>query len=310
MIKKILITGATGMIGKRLVKELIKQGALVKILTTNPENAKKIFRNEYAKEIYNWANYDEPTVLYKLLEDVDSIINLAGTNVAGKRWSDEFKQEIYNSRVENTKLFVDALALCKNRPESFINASGVGYYGFCGDEKLNENSDPGNDFLAKVCRDWEKEALKAANYGLRVVNIRTGIVLDKEQGAMKEMLAPFKFKIGVYQGNGKQWFSWIHIDDVIRLYIFALQNPEINGAVNGSSTDPVSNKRFIETIAAILKVKIIVPVPEFVLKIVIGEFAKNLCTGQRVDPEVAVKNGFKFDFPELIPALENLLITK
>lgn len=310
MIKKILVTGATGMIGRNLVKKLIKEGALVKILTTNPEKAKRIFKNEYAKEIYNRVNYDEPGTLYKLLEDVDSIINLAGTNVAYKRWSEEFKKDIFKSRIDNTKLIVDALSYCDKFPECLINASGVGYYGFRGDEILNEESDPGNDFLAQVCRDWEKEALKAADLGVRVVNIRTGIVLDKNEGALKEMIATFKYKFGVYQGNGKQWFSWVHIDDIVSMYIFALQSSNISGAVNGSSPDPVSNKKFIETIAGILNVKMILPVPEFVLKIAIGEFAKNLCTGQRVNPEVLKKGNFKFAFPELKPALENILISK
>jgi len=307
MIKKILITGATGMIGRKLVKELVKQGALVKILTTDPEKAKEIFRKEYAKEIYRFANYDDPSVLYKLLEDVDSIINLAGANVAGKRWTDEYKKEIYDSRIDNTKLIVDALGYCQKTPECLINASGVGYYGFCGDEILNEDSPSGMDFLARVCRDWEGEALKAVELGVRVVNIRTGIVLDNNEGALKEMLTPFKFKIGAYQGNGKQWFSWIHIDDIIRLYIYALQNNKIYGSVNGSTPNPVSNRKFIETLAGIKNVKIVLPVPEFVLKIAVGEFAKNLCTGQRVEPEIAISKGFKFNFPELKPALENIL---
>ncbi len=127
------------------------------------------------------------------------------------------------------------------------------------------------------------------------------------QGALKEMLAPFKFKIGVYQGNGKQWFSWIHINDIVQLYIFALQNNKIRGAVNGSSPYPVSNRKFIETTAGLKNVKLILPVPEFILKIVVGEFAKNLCTGQRVEPEVALKEEFGFNFPELKPALENIL---
>ncbi|MCB0726946.1 MAG: TIGR01777 family oxidoreductase [Ignavibacteriae bacterium] len=307
MEKKILVTGATGMIGSKLVKELIKMGALVRILTTNPEKAKKIFKNEYAKEIYNWAKYDDPAVLYKLMEDADAVINLAGANVADKRWSDEYKKVIYDSRIDNTKLIVDALGYCQNTPECLINASGVGYYGFCGDEILNEDSASGNDFLAKVCKDWEIEALKAIESGVRVVNIRTGIVLDKNEGALKEMLTPFKFKIGVYQGNGKQWFSWIHIDDIVQMYIFALQNNKIKSALNGSSPHPVSNRKFIETIAGLMNVKLIMPVPEFILKIVVGEFAKNLCTGQRVEPEVALKEEFKFKFPELKPALENIL---
>lgn len=308
--KKILVTGATGMIGTILVKELIKQGALVKILTTSVEKAKQIFRNEYAKEIYNWANYDDPSVLCKLLDDVDAIINLADANVAGKSWSDEYKLEIYNSRIDNTKLIVNSLNYCKKHPECLINASGVGYYGFRGDELLNEDSVPGNDFLAQVCRDWEDAALKASRHGVRVVNIRTGIVLDKDEGALKEMLAPFKFKVGVYQGTGKQWLSWIHIEDIIRLYIHSILNTQYSGALNGSTPDPVRNKKFIQTIAGIKKVKIILPVPEFILKIVVGEFAENLCTGQKVYPEATIKEGFEFKYPELKPALENILTSK
>ncbi|HMQ68211.1 MAG TPA: TIGR01777 family oxidoreductase [Ignavibacteria bacterium] len=307
MEKKILLTGATGMIGSKLVKELVKQGALVRILTTNPDKAAVIFKNEYTKEIFNWANYDDPAILYKLLEDTDAVVNLAGANVAGKRWSEDYKKVIYDSRVDNTKLIVDALGYCENTPECLINASGVGYYGFSGDGILKEDSPPGNDFLARVCRDWENEALKAAESGIRVVNIRTGIVLDKNEGAIKEMIAPLKFKIGVYQGNGKQWFSWIHLDDIVQMYIFAIQNTKISGALNGCSPHPVSNRKFIETMAGIMDVKLILPVPEFMLKIAVGEFAKNLCTGQRVEPEVALKEDFGFKFPELKPALENIL---
>ncbi|HMS33508.1 MAG TPA: TIGR01777 family oxidoreductase [Ignavibacteria bacterium] len=306
--KTILITGATGVIGSRLVKRLCELGAFVKILSRSPVNADKIFKRQYTVQEFDWSKYDDPNKLRDLIEESDAIINLAGANVADKRWSVEYKKEIYNSRIEITKLLVKAIKICSKRPEFLINASGVGYYGFRGDEILTEDSEPGEDFLAKLCRDWESEAMKAVQFNVRVVTIRTGIVLDNKGGALEEFLKPFKFYIGAYQGTGRQWLSWIHIDDIIDLYLFAMSNSNMLGAVNGVSPESVTNKEFTEILGRVLNKNIILPVPGIILKLVVGEFANNLITGQKVSPQKIMNAGFKFKFPLLKEALENLLI--
>lgn len=305
--KTILITGATGLIGSRIANRLCEMGALVKILSRNPGKADNLFKRQYTVQEYDWSTYDDPNKLRELIEDSDAIINLAGSNVADKRWSEEYKKEIYNSRIEITRLIVNTIKICSKKPECLINASGVGYYGFCGDETLTEDSVPGDDFLAKLCRNWENEAMKAVQYDVRVVTVRTGIVLDKNGGALKEFLAPFKFHFGAYQGSGNQWFSWIHIDDITDLYLFAMSNESLLGAVNGVSPDVVTNKKFTEVLGSILNKNIVLPVPGFILKLVVGEFANNLITGQKVSSQKILDAGFKFKFPLLKSALENLL---
>lgn len=308
--KTILITGATGLIGVRMVNVLCEAGAYVKILSRSPGKAVSLFKQQYAVQEFDWSTYDDPNKLRDLIEDSDVIINLAGANVSGKRWSESYKKEIYDSRIGTTKLIVDSIGLCSKKPECLINASGVGVYGFCGDEVITEDSETGKDFLAKLCADWESEAMKAALFNVRVVTMRTGIVLDKNGGALKEFLTPFKFHFGAYQGSGNQWLSWVHIDDIVRLYIYAIDNKYLSGAVNGTSPFPVTNREFVKTLSEILNIKIILPVPEFILRIVIGEFAKNLTTGQRVYPQKVLDAGFKFGFPELKSALLDLLSNK
>lgn len=307
MNKIIVITGATGMIGRRIVNELCKQGAYVKIITANKAKANLLFKNLLTVEAFSVSEYFNPKKLSGIIEDTDAIINLAGANVGEKRWSDKFKNELYESRINITKSIVESIKLCNKKPGCLINASGVGIYGFSGDEIITEDSGFGNDFLAKLCIDWEEEARKADNYNVRVVIIRTGIVLDKNDGALKKLITPFKFFLGGHQGTGKQWFSWIHIDDIVNFYIFALENNNLTGALNGTSPNPVTNGDLAEAIGNILHRPGIFHVPGFMLKLAVGEFAENLLTGQRVYPEKAIESGFEFKFPLLKTALENIL---
>ena len=306
MSKRVLITGGTGMIGSHLIKKLIERGDHVKILSRDMEKVHTIFKNHVNVKAIDSNKYIYPEQLSKIIEQTDIIINLAGANVGDKRWSEEYKNEIRNSRINITRLLVDSIRLSENKPELLISASGVGVYGFRGDEIITEDSKPGNDFLSKVCIDWEAEALKAEESGVRVSVIRTGIVLDKNDGALKELLIPFKFFAGVYQGDGKQWFSWIHIIDTVNLYLFVIENVNLKGAINGSSPDPVTNKELIKSISKFKKTIFTAPVPGFILKIAAGEFAENLLTGQRVIPEKAENAGFKFMFPQLSDALKDL----
>lgn len=307
MNKKILVTGATGMLGKSIVSRLCSKGAFVRILTTDKKKARSVFEKQYTVQPFEWKNFDDPISLTEIIEDSDAIINLAGANVGNKRWTKEYMKEIYSSRIEVTKLLVNSIKLCKKKPECLINASAVGYYGFTGNSILTEDSGPGDDFLAMLCRDWEAEAMKAVQLSVRVAIIRGGIVLGKNEGALKELLGPFKFSVGVYQGNGNQWMSWIHINDITDAYLFALENPYLRGAVNACSPEPVTNKQMITTIAKVLNKKIILPVPGFILKIVVGKFAENLLTGQKVYPKKLIEESFIFRYPELKEALKNLL---
>ncbi|MEO6696264.1 MAG: TIGR01777 family oxidoreductase [Ignavibacteria bacterium] len=307
MKKQILVTGGTGLIGKKIINELCREGAYVKLLTTNVEKAKSVFEKNYTVEALKWSLHDNPMSLKDVMEDTDAIINLAGASVAGKRWNKKYKNVLYDSRINTTKLLVDTIRVCKNRPKTFISASATGIYGFRGDELLNENSSLGKDFLAELCRDWENEAMKAIEFDIRVVMIRTGIVLDKKDGALKEIMTPFKFFAGGKLGSGNQWYSWIHIDDIMRLYLFALENEMLLGPVNGTSPKPVTNKIFSKTLGNVINRPSVFPVPAFALKILLGEFAQNLITGQRVLPEKSVKAKFEFKFPELKEALTDLL---
>lgn len=306
MKKKIFITGGTGLIGRKIVNELCIQGAFVKILTRNVKKARVLFSNSYALEFLDSKKYDDPLILKSVIEETDAVINLAGMNVGDRRWNEAFKEEIYSSRINTTKLLVDSIKLSQNKPDSFISASGVGVYGDKKDERINEDSLTGNDFLADVCVDWENEALKAADLGVRVVILRTGIVLDKNDGALPELIMPFKFYIGAYQGNGRQWFSWIHKDDIVQIYLLALENTKIEGIVNAVSPDPVTNKSFIKSVSEFKKTLFLIPVPAFVMKIVAGEFAWNLLTGQKVFPDKLVREGYNFKFPDLNSALSDL----
>ena len=306
MKKKILITGGTGLIGRKIVNELCIQGAFVKILTRNVKKARVLFSNSYALEFLDSKKYDDPLILKSVIEETDAVINLAGMNVGDRRWNEAFKEEIYSSRINTTKLLVDSIKLSQNKPDSFISASGVGVYGDKKDERINESSLTGNDFLADVCLDWENEALNAADLGVRVVILRTGIVLDKNDGALPELIMPFKFYIGAYQGNGRQWFSWIHIDDIVQIYLLALENTKIEGIVNAVSPDPVTNKSFIKSVSEFKKTLFQIPVPGFIMKIVAGEFAWNLLTGQKVFPDKLVRVGYNFIFPDLNSALSDL----
>lgn len=306
MDKTILITGATGFIGKRLVKYLANLGAFVKIITKNKEKAKKIFKDQFTVQIFEWNECDNPFTLSEILSETNAVINLAGQNIAGKRWNAGFKQRIYASRINSTRLLAESIKVCKKKPECLLTASGVGYYGNTGDNVVDENSPPGKDFLATLCRDWEAEAMKAVEYEVRVIAFRTGIVLDNTEGALKEMSKTLKYRFASYPGSGKQWISWIHIEDLISLFTFGLDNKNLFGSFNACSPAPVTYNEFATTLAKVNDRKIVLPVPGFILKSVIGEFANTLLQGQRAYPAKAIESGFTFLFGDLKSALENL----
>lgn len=237
---------------------------------------------------------------------VDAIVHLAGEPIT-QRWTSEVKQRIYRSRVEGTRQLVSAISELRYKPAVLVTASAVGYYGNRGDEVLTEGSAPGADFLAKLCVDWEREAIRAHEFGVRVVRIRIGIVLGREGGALKQMLLPFRLGIGGRLGSGRQWMPWIHVDDLLRLFTFTASNSPIEGPLNGSSPEPVRNAEFTRCLAHALHRPAILPLPKFALKVAVGELADFMFSSLRIMPEATKQSGFTFTYPELGEALKVLL---
>lgn len=285
---KILITGASGLIGQALITYLQEKGHEVKTLS----RTHSILWNP-AKGML--TPHD--------LEGFDAIVNLSGENIAG-RWTEVKKEKIIKSRLDATKTLVNAISTLKHPPKVLVNASAIGYYGNRGDEKLDEKSTIGKGFLAEVCREWEEAASNATT---RVVYLRTGVVLSKKGGALAKMLTPFKLGLGGNIGDGNQWMSWIAIDDHIRAVEHLIEN-EIKGPVNLVSPDAVTNREFTKTLGEVLHRPTMLPLPAFMVRVLFGEMGEEtLLSSARVVPTVLEQSGFKFKYPQLKPALEHLL---
>lgn len=304
IMKKIIITGATGLIGEKLCRELSARGDELTIFTRNVENAKKSL--PFINNFIEW-DYKNPAHWQSYIEDSDAIIHLAGANLFGKRWDDNYKKKIIESREISTRNLVEAIKKTDKKPQAFICASAVGIYGNCGDEILTENSLPGNDFLSQVCKTWEDEAKNVEKYSVRRVSVRTGIVLSPDDGALKQMLLPFRLFVGGPLGTGKQWFPWIHIDDLVNIFIKVLDDNSFNGPVNAVAPNPVTMNEFSKTLGNVLHRPSFFKVPEFALKFVVGEGAESILASLRVIPEKLMQSKFNFKFEKLKPALENVL---
>jgi uncharacterized protein (TIGR01777 family) len=296
----ITVTGSTGFIGNRLVHELLRAGHSIHALGRK--------RNEglpQAVAFTEWRSTEtEPPT--ESLATADAIVNLAGEPVA-QRWTPEVKRRIRSSRVDGTRNLVNGLAKQSNRPRVLVCASAIGYYGSRGDEVLSETSAPGSDFLAQVVINWEQAARQAEALGIRVVSLRFGVVLGKVGGALAKMLPPFKLGVGGRLASGQQWMSWIHVDDVIGLIQFSLENSAARCPMNATSPHPVTNAEFTRDLAAALHRPAIFPVPRFALKTLFGEMAEVILGSQRVIPQATQSAGFQFQYPELKPALARLL---
>ena len=293
----VALTGATGFIGAHLAARLKGRGYSVRALgRRNPRTG--------GVDFAQWDSSREPPV--DALRDAGAVIHLAGEPVA-QRWTAEAKRRIHDSRIDGTRHLVDALGKLSPRPSTLIAASAIGYYGDRGEEVLTESASPGSDFLAQTCEEWERESRRAADFGVRVVLVRIGVVLGREGGALKKMLAPFKAGVGGPVGSGQQWMSWIHIDDVVGLIAFALDNSRVSGPMNAAAPGPVRNAEFTRALAAALHRPAIVPVPAFGLKLLFGEMASVVLASQRVIPEVASQAGYSFEYPELGSALRQIL---
>jgi uncharacterized protein (TIGR01777 family) len=302
--KKVVIAGATGLIGRHLSMHLAKNGYEIKALVRNPEKAFESLQH-FNIELIEWNIKMSPEEVSPFLEESDCVINLAGASVGAKRWNDEVKNELYDSRINSTKQLVTAINLCKIKPHTFICSNGVGIYGYRGNEEITEQSSFGNDFLARLCIDWENEAMKAKEH-CRVVSMRTAVVLDAKEGALKELMTPFKFFAGGWLGSGKQWFPWIHINDITETYKFCIEN-EVSGGVNAASPQAVTNKQFCKELGKVMHRPCIFPVPGFALRLAVGEFAETLLNGQKVIPQKLNNLNFPFQFKNLNSALKDLL---
>lgn len=302
MQNKIIILGGTGFIGKKLSIHLKQSGYDVILFSRNPEKSSKQNPEfQYVK----WSP-EKPELWNKYINNAYGIINLAGASIGGSRWTKKYKEEILNTRITATKAIVNEIIKIENPPKVFINASGVDYYGDTGDTEVDESSLVGEGFLASVCHQWEQAAFKASAK-TRIVAARMGLVLAKEALAMKRMLLPFKLFIGGPLGSGKQWFPWIHINDVVEMYKWVLENPDIQGPVNFVSPQQVTMKEFAKAIGKALHRPSIFKVPECMLRLAVGESADMIVNSKRVIPKVALEKNFQFKYRELEKALIDII---
>lgn len=297
---RLVIAGGTGFIGSALCARLLELGHSL-ILLTRPASSAAVSAGE--KRIV-W-NPGSSGAWEEAIHGSDGVINLAGEPIA-KRWTERQKKKIASSRIDSTRALVAAIGKAKEKPKFLINASAIGYYGPRGDDKLTEEAGPGSDFLSHLCVAWEKEAAKAEDYGLRVIRLRTGIVLGKGGGALAKMLFPFKLFLGGPLGSGEQWMSWIQLEDEIGLILFLLEHPDTRGAVNATAPNPVTMNEFCKTLGDVLNRPSWAPVPASALRLLLGEMAEMLLTGQRVLPAQAQKLGYAFKYPTLLEALRGL----
>ncbi len=295
---RVLITGATGFIGRRLARDLERPV----VLSRRPEEARRVLP---AAEIHAWKPEEGPPPA-EAFEGVEAIFHLAGDSVASGRWTATKKARIRSSRVTGTLNLVEGLRKLKQRPRVLVSASAVGYYGTRGDEVLDETAPPGKDFLAEVCQEWETAAGRAREFGLRVVTARTGMVLGRGGGALARMLTPFKLGLGGRLGDGRAWMPWVHLDDVAGLMLHAA-NTQMDGPMNSAAPNPVTNREFTRTLAQVLHRPAVFPVPRFALALLFGELSTVLLASQRVVPRVAEKTGYRFHFTSLEEALREII---
>lgn len=290
-VKTVAISGPNGLVGTALGELLRAEGKDVVGISRSAGGA--------YQDCIRW-DPDSGLSNPGRLESIDAIVHLAGDNIAHGRWNEAKKRRIRSSRVEGTKNLIKSIAAVENRPKVLICASAIGYYGDRGQQDLVESSEPGTDFLAEVCRDWEAEANKAAELGLRVVNVRIGVVLNPKGGALKSMLTPFRLGLGGVVGSGEQFWSWIGLHDLTRVLSFCLNNPQIEGPVNAVSPEPQTNRIFTKCLGNVLHRPTFFPMPAFVAKLALGEMAEALLLSScKVIPKKLTDSGFEFEHPTL-----------
>ena len=301
MKENVLITGGTGLVGKVLAKMLQKEAYQVCFLSRSKKNIEGV-------EVFQW-DIQKQSIEQEAIETADYSVHLAGAGVADHRWTESYKKEILDSRVLSTKLLYDAIKRSANKPKAFLAASAVGIYGFdSGTDFVDENSPQGKDFLAEVTKKWEQESLKIKELGLRTAIFRIGIVLSAEGGALPKIMQPIQFFAGAVLGSGRQYMSWIHIEDLAKMFLFAIKNSQIKGIYNAVGNLPVTNAEFTKAVAKTLGKPLFLPnVPSFALKLMLGEMAVMVTGGNRVSNQKIVDSGFQYKFDTLEEALKDLL---
>jgi uncharacterized protein (TIGR01777 family) len=303
---RIFLMGGTGLVGSRLIKRLLDRKDQVVLLTRRPEVARQRWAEAVTvvsgdpMQAGDWA---------RAVDDCQAVVNLVGEGVFNRRWRARFRQLLHDSRIKSTEHVVKALAeaprTAAGQPKTLVNASAIGYYGPHGDEELTEDSPPGNDFLAQLCVDWEKAARRVEPHGVRLAIVRIGVVLDKQGGALRQMLRPFKWFVGGPVGSGRQYVSWIHHEDLVGLILLGLDNAEASGVLNGTAPQPVTNKQFSKALGRALHRPSFLPTPRFALRVMLGPVSTLVTTGQRVLPRRALELGYAFKFPEIDGAMRD-----
>jgi len=297
---KIFITGGLGFVGSHLTPFLLNRGHHITAVGRAARQDQMVHDNYR----YLSADTTRPGNWQAALDDVDAVINLAGKSIF-KRWSKKYKKQIYDSRLLTTRNVVSALPAGKS--VTLCSASGAGYYGSRADDILDEDQPPGDDFLARVSSDWEKEALQATHKDIRVITMRFGVVLAQNGGALSKMIPAFKAFVGGPMGNGRQWFPWIHLDDLMAALMFIFEHPQITGPLNFCAPDPVINRELAASLGKVLHRPAFMPAPAFMMRLVLGEFSQVLLSSQRTVPRKLLDHGFEFQFPEIGKALEAIL---
>lgn len=297
---KVLITGGSGFVGSTLAKELLERGHHV-VATGTSQKHKTVYHENFR---YVQADTTREGQWQDELGDIDGVVNLAGRSIFG-RWTNRYKKQIYDSRILTTRNVVDALVV---REGTFLcSASAVGYYGDRGDDILTEADPAGNGFLAEIGQDWEKEAFRAEEHGIRVTAMRFGIVLGKGGGAIEKMVPAFRMYVGGPLGDGRQWFPWVHLSDVTSAIRFLIDNEQLVGVFNFCSPNPVRNRDLANTLGSILRVPAIMPAPKLMVRLALGEMASALFDSLRVNPERLLTSGYNFKFPDLERALQQIV---
>jgi uncharacterized protein len=298
---RITVTGATGLIGPRLVARLKDRGDEVTVLSRNPDRA----RQELCVEAVAW-DAEAQAAPVEALAGRDAVVHLAGEPVA-QRWNGPAKRRIRDSRELGTRNLVEGLRAADPRPRVLVSASGMDYYGARGDEEVAEEDPPADDFLAQVCVVWEGEAQKAEELGVRVARLRTGVVLSAKGGALAKMLPPFKAGVGGPVAGGRQWMPWIHLDDIAGMYVAALDDDGWSGPINAATPTPVTNREFSKALGRALHRPAVAPVPELALRVLYGEMAEIITSGRRAIPKRALELGYAYEHPDLDEALRSAL---
>jgi uncharacterized protein (TIGR01777 family) len=304
---RVFITGGTGLVGTRLVKKLLGRGDRVVLLTRQP--ADQVHARFAGTEVVQ-GDPMKPGPWQDAAADCDGVVHLAGENIFARRWNDDFKKLLHDSRTESTRNVVAAVTRKPARADGaskvLVSASAIGIYGPMSDEELDENSPPGNDFLATLCVDWEKETREAEKAGVRTALVRVGVVLDKEGGALRKMLTPFKWCVGGKVSSGRQYMSWVHHEDLVGMFLLGLDNPDAKGPLNGTAPHPVTNYDFTKALGRALHRPTIFPVPAFAMRLRFGEVANVLTTGQRVMPRKPLALGYQYRYATIDAALADI----